>query len=109
MSRKGANKAKMNMSDIVKVFLEMEIDNAPIFEARNLAELPPLTVDSLDSLKLITELETVKQEMQFLANNQRAIMEMVKPNESTMPQPTSTNTAVKSRLHVPVISTLYDM
>ena len=65
VSRKGANKAKMNMSDIVKVFLEMEIYNAPIFVARNLAELPPLTVDSLDSLKLITELETVAQEMQL--------------------------------------------
>ena len=78
VSRKGANKAKMNMADIVKVFLEMEIDNAPIFVTRNLAKLPPLTIDSLDSLKLITELKTVKQEMQFLANNQRAMMEMVK-------------------------------
>ena len=44
VSRKGANKAKINMSDIVKVFLEMEIDNAPIFvEALLSCHLSPLT------------------------------------------------------------------
>jgi hypothetical protein len=35
------------MGDIVKIFLEMEVANAPTFVAYNLMNLPPLKMDSV--------------------------------------------------------------
>ena len=64
--RKGANKSKISMSDIVNIFLEMEVTNAPIFLAR------------LDSLKVIQETEAMKSQIIYVTNSQLELVKLVK-------------------------------
>lgn len=72
------NKSKTSLEDIVKVFLEMEITNAPIFVARNLAELPPFSADIGDSLKVLRELDALKTQIKLIENNQLKMMRTIK-------------------------------
>ena len=76
--RKGANKSKISMSGIVKIFLEMEVTNVPIFVARNLSELPPLKMDSPDSFKVIQEIESTKSQILYVTNSQLELVNLVK-------------------------------
>ena len=76
--RKGINKSRMNVSDIIKIFLEMEVCNAPVFVARNLLELPPLQMDSMDSLKVIQEIEAMQAQIKYVTSSQFELVKLVK-------------------------------
>lgn len=60
VQRKGPNKAKMTMGDIAKIFHEMEGNQAPIFVASNLANLPPVKVDCMENLKVLQQIEAIR-------------------------------------------------
>ena len=79
VTRKGANKSKMNISDMVKVFLEMELAHTPIFVARNLSELPPLKMDCMDSLRVLHELESMKAQIKYVTTSQLELVQLIKP------------------------------
>ena len=81
------NKSKTSLEDIVKVFLEMEMTNAPIYVARNLAELPPFSADIGDSLKVLTEIETIKLQIKLIESNQLKMMHTIKNERETNTQP----------------------
>ena len=62
----------MSMHDIILVFLEMELIGAPIFVARSLADLPPLSVEGMDSVKVLYEIETMKAQMSVITKSNKS-------------------------------------
>jgi hypothetical protein len=75
--RRGDNKPKADMSDIIKVFLQAELKETPIFTAQCLANLPLMSVDCMDSLQVRTDLETLKQQVMILSTNQKDMFELM--------------------------------
>ncbi|PZC81759.1 hypothetical protein B5X24_HaOG212203 [Helicoverpa armigera] len=64
--RKGQGKEVRNLRDIISVFKTAEPDDMPIFVAKNLELLPPITFDHLDVtefMKRLTVLEVEVREM----------------------------------------------
>ena len=55
--RRGGNKIKSDIQNIIQVILEMEPTDPTTFVARNLMDLSPLTLDNTDSLKLLQQIE----------------------------------------------------
>ena len=81
--RRGENKSKADMSDIIKVFLQAELKVTPIFTAQCLANLPLMSVDCTDSLQVRTDLETLKQQVMVLSANQKDMFELM---QKTLPR-----------------------
>lgn len=68
------------MNDIVRVCLEMETEGAPMFVASNLSNLPPSSHNSIDVLKLLQEIETMKTNIKLLTASQHDIVKMLQLN-----------------------------
>lgn len=92
--RKGCNKAKMSMGDIVKVFLEMEVSNAPVFVARNLQDLPPIAMHNSDSTKLLSDIVAIKTQLNYITANQNELAVIYKrvTESQLLEAPASTDT-----------------
>jgi hypothetical protein len=78
VTRKGDNKANMSMHDIIRVFLEMDVLNPPMFVARNLADLPPVSADCMDSVKVLTEINTMKAQMKIITKSNQELISILK-------------------------------
>ncbi|CAG4975404.1 unnamed protein product [Colias eurytheme] len=61
--RKGDDKMKKNIKDIIKVLKETDPDDQPIFVARDLNRLPPITFDYVDVTRLLKDLTFLKNEI----------------------------------------------
>ncbi|XP_045494847.1 uncharacterized protein LOC123693696 [Colias croceus] len=61
--RKGDDKIKKNIKDIIKVLKETDPDDQPIFVARDLNRLPPITFDYVDVTRLLKDLTFLKNEI----------------------------------------------
>ena len=72
--RKGAGKGKADMADICRVLLEAEVQDTPLFTAHVLANLPAMSVDCMDSLKLRSDIEDIKQQMKLITSNQKDLV-----------------------------------
>ena len=77
IERRGTGKAKASMQDIIRVFQEMDLDETPVFVARNLLELPPLSLDNMDNLKLLSDIEAMKQQLKIVTDSQRDIVQIL--------------------------------
>ena len=73
-TRRGPNKSKASMNDITQVFLEMKVDNPPVFVAQNLSDIPPVTVSNMDSLKVLQEISVMKSQMATITNGHRDLL-----------------------------------
>jgi hypothetical protein len=80
VARKGNNKATVSMHDIIEVFLEMDVIGAPIFVARNLADLPPISVDCMDSVKVLAEITSMKVQMSMITTSNQELLTALKSN-----------------------------
>lgn len=69
VSRKGEDKKKKNLKDIIKLFKETDPDKHPQFVAKDLNRLPPVTFDHIDVSRLLKDLTQVKSELSFLKSN----------------------------------------
>ena len=54
-----------DLNDILQIVLELETENTPIFLARNLSNLPPLSYNHFDLGKIINDIEALKNDMQI--------------------------------------------
>uniref|UniRef100_A0A2A4JVX2 Mutant cadherin n=1 Tax=Heliothis virescens TaxID=7102 RepID=A0A2A4JVX2_HELVI len=63
IQRKNKGKEERDLEDIINVFKSVEPDEIPIFVARNLDKLPPITFDHLDCTKLLKDIEKVRMEI----------------------------------------------
>ena len=68
--RIGANKKASSMKDILSVFLELTLEDVPLFVANNLHNLPPLSMDNFDMSRVIHDMETIKLQMKILQEAQ---------------------------------------
>lgn len=62
-ARKGQGKDNRVLNDIISVFKVTEPDVMPVFVARDLEKLPPITFDHLDVSKLLKDLMVVQAEI----------------------------------------------
>lgn len=67
--RKGDDKVKKNLKDILRVLKESDPDNQPIFVARDLNRLPPVTFDHVDVTRLLKDLTYLKNEINNLRSD----------------------------------------
>lgn len=63
ITRKGKGKNQRDLEDIIGVFKAIDPDIIPIFVARQLEKLPPITFDHLDCTKLLKDIATLRGEM----------------------------------------------
>ncbi|XP_045502173.1 uncharacterized protein LOC123699293 [Colias croceus] len=61
--RKGDNKNKRNLQDIVKILKETDPATLPVFVARNINRLPPVTFDHVDVTSLLKDIVLLKKEI----------------------------------------------
>ena len=54
------NKAKGNLSDICTIFLTSDISNQPVFVARALNNIPPITAHEFGVGKFLSEMDNIK-------------------------------------------------
>lgn len=76
IKRKGDDKSKKNIKDIIKLFKENEPSLQPIFVARNLNKLPPVTFDHVDVSRLLKDISSIKSELQTIRNDAASISEL---------------------------------
>ena len=81
------------MKDIYQVFIEMEPTDTTTFVAQNLSNLPPLTMDNKDTLRLLKEVENVKSELNSMQIAQAGVTEIVNMNMKSIATQQSTNNA----------------
>ena len=74
----GENKKEQHMGDIIKVLLEAELEDTPLFTAQTLSNLPALSVDCMDSLQLRTDIESIKQQLRMMQSNHNELTDLVK-------------------------------
>lgn len=65
-TRKGHGKEDRTMYDIISVFKVIDSDVMPIFVARNLEKLPPITFDHLDVSDLLKKIVILQEEVKNL-------------------------------------------
>lgn len=88
--RRGQNKKCSDLQDILSLLQNVEIHMMPVFVARDLSNLPPLSAGHFDMAKLGKDFERVKHELSLLKDvytrQQREIMdqlkELVKPHDA---------------------------
>lgn len=66
LQRKGEDKSKKNIMDVLKVFKETEPSKQPIFVAQDLNKLPPVTFDHIDVTRLLKDLAYMKNEIESI-------------------------------------------
>ncbi|CAB3227968.1 unnamed protein product [Arctia plantaginis] len=65
-NRKGKGKENRILTDIISILKGTDIELLPVFVARELEKLPPLTVDHLDVSKLLKVLALVQAEVRLI-------------------------------------------
>ena len=64
--RIGPNKKINGMKDILNIFLEHTVEDVPLFDANNLKNLPPLSMDNFDMSRIIHDMEAMKMQLKIL-------------------------------------------
>ena len=75
-ARRGNNKARNDVCDIVEVLFETT-DKCPTFVAANLSDLPPISMDNVDVLHLLREIQAMKTQILLVTNNQSDLSKTV--------------------------------
>ena len=79
IKRTGEDKKKYDVEDMITVFLELKVPHTVHFVAYDLSNLPPLSVDNFDVIKLINEVDSLKTSFKLLCND-------LKPSTPNMSQ-----------------------
>ncbi|KPJ11240.1 hypothetical protein RR48_14879 [Papilio machaon] len=68
-ARKGDGKSRRELEDIISTFKEVDPEELPIFVARDLQKLPPITFDHIDVTRLLKDLLLLRNDVETLKNN----------------------------------------
>lgn len=75
--RKGDDKRKKNVRDVIKVLKEVDPDVQPIFVAKDLSRLPPVSFDHIDVTRLLKDMTTMRTNfLEFQTKMSAEISEM---------------------------------
>lgn len=69
VSRKGEGKSMREIDDIITLMKKTEPECVPIFVAKDLHKLPPITFDHIDSTQLLKELLILKNDVKNIKEN----------------------------------------
>ena len=69
-TRRRTTVAKTNMQDIITIFYEMKPREMPVFVAKNLNNLPPLSMDKFDMAHIIETMSDIQSKMLILQEAQ---------------------------------------
>lgn len=67
--RKSKGKEERDLADIINLFKSAEPDDIPVFVARQLEKLPPITFDHLDCTKLLKDIVRMQSNIDEMKNN----------------------------------------
>ncbi|XP_048477634.1 uncharacterized protein LOC125488624 [Plutella xylostella] len=76
VTRKGDEKNKKNIKDVIKLFHATAPELQPIFVAQDLNRLPPVSFDHVDVTRLLKDLVLLKNELHSLRNDTISKSEM---------------------------------
>ena len=69
-TRRKTRIAETNMQDIITIFYEMKPREMPVFVAKNVNNLPPLSMNNFDMAHIIEEMSNIKCKMSILQEAQ---------------------------------------
>ena len=100
--RKGDNNNVEDMRDIAVLLYSTEIRNTPRFVAEDLSNLPPLSASDFDVVKILKEVENVRQSVKLLGDSQSSLAKLVQ-DSLTLPrmQPSATGSASVDSMESP--------
>ena len=75
VKRRGSNKKCTDIQDILNIFLEFPSHHTPMNVAKDLSNLPPLSVDNFDIAKIIKDIEQLKANVAILQEAQGTVLE----------------------------------
>ncbi|XP_045503894.1 uncharacterized protein LOC123700667 [Colias croceus] len=67
--RKNKGKTARDVEDIVNLLKSVDPDIVPIFVARELRKLPPITFDHIDATRLLKDILILKQDIEYIKSN----------------------------------------
>ncbi|CAG4931069.1 unnamed protein product [Parnassius apollo] len=84
-------KSQRELEDIISLFKETDPDSAPIFVARDLQKLPPITFDHVDVTRLLKDIVLLQQEVKIIKDNYvtKTHLEELKKDKSFLKTSTS--------------------
>lgn len=85
IKRKGTEKSKLDVQDMMVILLELELPHPVIFVSQNLSRIPPRDRDAFDIMHTTKEIDELKSIVQQLCDNQAAITRLVKQHPVTSP------------------------
>jgi hypothetical protein len=103
--RRKEGKAKVDIADMIDLLLATELMNMPIFVARDLSNLPPLSTDNCDMSALLHDLESVKCQIRQLTESQRDIVKVVQAADWWKTEPATHRTSHTTTTASPVDNT----
>jgi hypothetical protein len=77
IKRKGENRSKEDSMDICTLMLAAEINTLPEFLAKDITNLPPLSVGDFDMSRMLREIEGMKCTISALAQSQSSLVDIV--------------------------------
>lgn len=90
INRKRDGKTQRELEDIITLIKQKDPEEMPIFVARDLQKLPPVTFDHLDATRLLKDLITLKNEIETIKETYTPLNQFtVLKNEVTNLQQTS--------------------
>ena len=68
--RRKANLKEVHTKDIVSILLEIKPDDVPVFLARDLNNVPPMSLNKFDMPRIILDMEKLKSQMKIIQEAQ---------------------------------------
>ena len=72
--RRRANLKEVHMKDIVSILLEIKPEEVPVFLARDLNNVPPLSLNNFDMSRIILDMEKLKTQMKIIQEAQETAL-----------------------------------
>ena len=72
---RGSNKKSADMKNILNIFLDFPSNHVPMYVAKDLSNLPPLSVNNFDIAKIIKDIEQLKVNVVILQEVQGTLLE----------------------------------
>lgn len=69
ITRKKVGKSKRDLTDVITLFKELDPEHVPIFVAKDLHKLPPVTFDHIDATRLLKDILIIQTEVQSIKNS----------------------------------------
>ena len=90
-SRRRSKISQTNMQDIITIFYEMKPGEHPVFVAKNLNNLPPLTMNNFDMSHIIEEMSCIKAKLKILQEAQETSLAVHAAMCNDVKSPTGAN------------------